>query len=715
MTVSLTLLLASSLAFAEPPPTPHFETEILPVLTKAGCNAGSCHGAAAGRGGFHLSLWGSDPEADYRTIAHEFEGRRINILHPESSLILRKPTGETGHEGGIPLPGDSVGAERLRRWIAAGAPRGAARALREFAVTPSTRVVNLNEPIPLVAKAAFAEDPVSEVTPWTVWKPADASAVTIDPIATTATIHRPGQHVIIARFLDRVVPIQLLVPYGSTRIDLTGEPRANFIDDFVLNRLQDLRLPPSPSTNSSEFIRRVTLDLTGRLPEPKTVERFLHLEQESPQDIATHRRKLVDQLLESEEFVAYWTFRLAELLRVGGQKGQMAQAEVFHDWLKQQLRQKAPMDRIARDLITANGDPFEYGPANFYLVAGDARGQAEYVSQAFLGVRLRCANCHNHPLDRWTQDDYHGFAAVFAKVDRGPVIRQKSFGNVIHPQTGEPATPRLPGTRDLTAEGDLRKPVAQWLTDPQNPYFSRAIVNRLWQAMMGRGLVDPTDDLSETNPATHPELLDRLATDFVEHGFDLRHTLRRIALSQTYQRSSRPTKLNRLDDRFYSHQTRRALSAEVLVDAWSDVTGVQENYPNTPGGTRAIELVSPLVESRSLDVLGRCAREGDCETSSTAGNSSSLAAKLHVLNGDIINHKLRAKQGRLQSLLREKATDKAIVREFYLRALSRQPSSQEQEHWQKQFASIPSNEPRNAVFEDFLWSLLTCQQFRTNH
>ena len=271
-------------------------------------------------------------------------------------------------------------------------------------------------------------------------------------------------------------------------------------------------------------------------------------------------------------------------------------------------------------------------------------------------------------MDRWTQDDYHGFAAVFARVDRGPVIRRKSFGNVIHPQTGEPAVPRIPGVRDLAAQGDLREPVADWLTDADNPYFSRAMVNRLWQAMFGRGLVDPTDDLSQTNPATHPDLLGRLAADFVEHGFDLRHTLRRIALSRTYQRSSQPAGINRLDDRFYSHQTERKLAAEVLVDAWSDITGQAENYPDTAPGTRAIELVSPQIESRALDVLGRCERGGDCETSGSAGDTASLAAKLHVLNGDILNKKLAAPNGRLHLLLKSNTSDEDILNEFYLRA-----------------------------------------------
>ncbi len=714
MSISFSLIAISALA-STPGEVPHFETEVLPALTKAGCNAGACHGAAAGRGGFHLSLWGSDPQADYAAIVHEFEGRRVNLAHPEQSLILRKPTGETGHEGGIPLPEDSAGAERLRRWIAGGALRGNPRKLREFVIFPETQVIKAGESIPLRAHAAFDNEKLRDVTRWTVWKPADPTAVSIDPETSAATIHRPGQHIIIARFLSRVVPVQLLVPYADEPVDLPGKPRDNFIDELVLKRLSDLRLPVSPPADSSTFIRRVTLDLTGRLPDPQTVKRFLKAERQSPERSETLRGALIEELLNSEAFNDYWTFRLAELLRVGGQKGGIKHAKVFHGWLRDQIQGRRPLNEMARELLIANGDPLEYGPANFYLVAGDARGQAEYVSQAFLGVRLRCANCHNHPLDRWTQNDYHGFAAVFARVDRGPVIRQKSFGNVIHPQTGEPAVPRIPGVRDLTSQLDLREPVADWLTAADNPYFSRAMVNRLWQAMFGRGLVDPTDDLSQTNPATHPDLLDRLAADFVEHGFDLRHTLRRIALSRTYQRSSQPTGINRQDDRFYSHQAQRKLAAEILVDAWSDVTGQAENYADAAPGTRAIELVSPQIESRALDVLGRCERGGDCETSGSAGDTASLAAKLHVLNGDILNKKLAASNGRLHLLLKSNTSDEDILNEFYLRALAREPAPKEKAYWLKQFALVPETETRATVFEDFLWSLLTSKEFTTNH
>lgn len=693
---------------------PHFETEILPVLTKAGCNAGSCHGAAAGRGGFHLSLWGSDPKADYAAIVEEFEGRRVNLAHPEHSLILRKPTGELDHEGGIPLPDDSPGAKRMLAWIAAGSPRGSERPLTKFTVTPQTQIVKPGHAVALHSQAAFGDEPSQDVSALTVWKPADPASVTIDPKTMSATVHRPGLHVIIARFLNRVVPVQILAPYAAETVNSSTEPTVNFIDELILERLNALQLPVSPQADSSTFIRRVTLDLTGRLPDPKATQEFLRQERESPEAIAEHRTKLINRLLDSDEFADYWTFRLAELLRVGGSSAGKEQAAVFHAWLKEQLQNRTPLDQMARELITASGDPLLYGPASFYLAAGDARGQAEYVSQAFLGVRLRCANCHNHPLDRWTQEDYHGFAAVFAKVERTPIVRLKDFGNVIHPKTGDPAIPRIPGTQDLTTDGDLRKPVADWLTDSQNPYFSRAIVNRLWQAMLGRGLVHPTDDLSETNPASHPELLDKLAKDFIENGYDLRHTLRQIALSRAYQRSSQPVGMNALDDRFYSRQSARALPAEVLADAWSDVTGVAEHYLLTAPGTRAIQLVSPRMESRSLDVLGRCLRNGECESAAASEATANLATTLHILNGEILNSKLANANGRLQTLWAAKTSEAAILEEFSLRAFARKPSEKELAYWQQQFQLQSTAEARRELLEDVLWSLLTSKRFTTN-
>jgi Protein of unknown function (DUF1553)/Protein of unknown function (DUF1549) len=366
---------------------------------------------------------------------------------------------------------------------------------------------------------------------------------------------------------------------------------------------------------------------------------------------------------------------------------------------------------MTRDILTATGDSHTNGPAYFTRLSPDPRAQAELVGQAFLGVRLQCANCHNHPLDRWTQDDYHGLAAVFARLDRGREVKPTNRGAVTNPRTVEPAIPRIPGVRYLDASADGRTALADWLTSPENPYFAKAVVNRLWKAMFGRGLVEPADDLRDTNPATHPELLDQLAKDFVSRGYDIRHTIRLIARSETYGRSSEAIASNKADDRFYSHGDIRPLPAEVLADALCDVTGVPEKYGNEPPGTRAIALVDPGTPSRTLDVLGRCSRRDLCETEVAAGG---LPAMLHRLNGELVNRKITARDGRLHQLIAAGKNTEAILDEFYTRAFGRLPTDVERKYWQTQ-ASKVDDKDRPAWLEDVVWSLLNSREFMSNH
>ena len=450
-------------------------------------------------------------------------------------------------------------------------------------------------------------------------------------------------------------------PISDRPVDLSGEPRRNFIDDAVLETLETLRIPVSPPASDATFLRRVRLDLTGRLPKPKEVRDFLA--DRSPEK----RDRLVDRLLGSEEFSDVWAFRFATLLQIRSRGGEPEVARTFHAWLRDQIDRGTSLVDIARVLLTAEGDSHEYGPANFYRMVNGARAQAEYVGRVFMGVRIGCANCHNHPLDRWTQDDYHGLAAVFARIDRGRHVRVLPRGAVMNPRTGEPAVPRLPGGRTLDPDGDPRRALADWLTADENPYFARAIVNRLWASMFGRGLVEPVDDLRATNPATHPGLLDSLAADFNAHGDDLRHTLRRIATSATYARGGAIPE-NRVDDRFYSHALARPLAAEVLADALADVTGVSDRYGDLPAGTRAVALPDANIPAESLDILGRCSREAPCAGSGLAGVG--LAETLHRLNGPLINRKLADPEGRLARLRAQGCTEWAIVVEFYLLAPS---------------------------------------------
>ena len=433
-----------------------------------------------------------------------------------------------------------------------------------------------------------------------------------------------------------------------------------------------------------------------------------------------HRKDFLDELLASEEFTEYWTLQLAKLLRLRVPKAaNAAGAEAYHGWLSEQIREGVGYDQIAKQLLLASGDTHEVGPANFYRSVDGAREQAELVSELFMGSRLRCANCHNHPLDRWTQDDYHGLAAIFAKLETREVVSINPRGKVIHPRTLEAAIAKIPGEAEFLrpdakadAAEDIRGALVDWLVDKDNPYFAKAIVNRLWKSMMGRGLVEPADDFRATNPATHPRLLDKLAEDFVAHGYSIRHTLGRIANSATYARSANATLENKDDDRFYSHRIRESLEPEVLADAISDVLGVHEEYGSQPKGTRAVALVNPKTPSTSLDVLGRCGREGSCESAPVAGG---LPQKLHLLNGDLLNARIRTPAGRLQRLLATEKSALEIVEEFYLVGLGRKPTKIEESFWAQKLEGLKTIEEQGAFLEDFVWGLLTSTEFVTNH
>jgi hypothetical protein len=728
-----------------------FDTEVIPVLTKSGCNSGACHGAAAGRGGFHLSLLGSDPAADHRAIVHAMEGRRVNLFDPARSLILRKSGGVIDHGGDVALAPDSAGEKRLIRWIGEGAKRDRGKSLQELRIDPSRHVaLSVPETIPLRVLAIFDNGATEEVTRWSVFAPADPTAV--DVVGENALrVTRRGQHVIIVRFLDRVETITVTVPLADSPIDLSGERRANFIDDEVLEVLEGLRIPPSPPATDEAWLRRVTLDLTGRLPTPDRIEAYL-----ADRD-PLKRVAMADSLLADEAFVDYWTLRFSKLLRMHALPNEPQSLRAYVNWLRGRLASGTGFDEVAWELLTSTGDSHRVGAANFARMVGDARSQAELVGQFFAGVRLACANCHNHPLDRWTQDDYHGLAAIFARVEREREVKLAPRGDVTNPRSGEAAVPRIPGDRDLPVSGDHRHEIARWVLDSQRLPFATATVNRLWRALFGRGLVEPADDLRATNPATHPELLRRLAKDFADHGYDVRQTLRLIVLSETYGRGDQVLLGNAADDRFYSRAYPRRLEPEVLVDAVSDVTGVAEDLGRagfqgddtsasdvakgdlaregdvrgvsgidlagadkmTTGGMasqggvvrRAVQWIDPATPVPVLDRLGRCRRASGCDESEVSGGD--LASQLHLINGEVINRKVIADDGRLRRAIRNGESDREIVSGFYLYGLGRRPTDDELDRWAERLASQDDDERREKL-EDFVWALLNGREFREN-
>ena len=732
--VLLSLLLMAGEADSSPV---DFDTQIEPLLTRYGCNAGSCHGAAAGRGGFSLSLYGSVPERDYEAIVQQLEGRRVNLSRPDESLLFLKATESIPHGGGPRFDIDGEAASLMLQWIRQGAIRAdgqpvpgsesSEKKLASLRIVPERiRLESPGESLRLKALATFADGESRDVTAWSVLAADDSSSLDVTPEGLV-TAKRPGRHLLAVRYLDQLLPVEVLLPFPplqsdsidslapSDRLDNSG-----VIDREIGLRLRELQLPASPDAAPAEFLRRTSLRLTGRLPTEELIEQFLSMREtvanqnavdENPLPLEA-RQKLVDDLLASSAFDNFWTFQFVKLLKVRAQPQSDESARAAFGWLRKQIVNDRPLDEFARELITATGDTRQNGATTFYLAAGDARKQAEFASELFLGVRLRCANCHDHPLDHWTQDDYHGLAAIFAPVRRGASITVGSSGSVVHPRTGGPAVPKLPGDRFLRDGEDGIASFADWVTSRDNAWFDRAIVNRVWKLLMGRGLVEPVDDLRASNAPTHPRLLDELAAEFARGGRKLKPLIRTICLSRTFARSSVPVRRDLQDEQFYSHALTVDLEPEVLVDAISEVTGVASGFPTEASSNgRAVGLIARNVESETLDVLGRCPVDAECSLG--GASAEPLPRALLLINGRFLNDQLAAPSGSLSRLLGDKTSNRELITTYYRRALTREPTNRELAFWESQLNVATDERQRRAIAEDFLWALLTCQEFVT--
>ena len=687
-----------------------FINDLVPMFTKLGCNAGKCHGSAIGRGGFKLSLYGGTPESDYDAITRRQAGRRINLAEPESSLIFTKPSELVKHGGGEVLTGGE-NAELLINWIKQGAQFISHRKLKHIKVHPARFLASrAHDETTMKVIAHYHDGSTRDVTNLTRFTADDPSAVKLNGNPAIAQVLRPGRHIVIARYSTDVTPVEFVVPVSSTVSEVSHEPRTNFVDEEILNAISELRLPVSPILDDQSFMRRITLDLTGRLPEPRRQNTTL----------AIDRERVIDDLLSSEQFVDFYALKLAKLLRIQSKQDKNlvtttpAAARAFHDYLATSLREGLGYDQMAREIITASGDSSKYGPAAFYTAVEDPRLQTELTTEVFMGSRMKCANCHNHPLDQWTQDDFHGLTAMFSKLTRSQVIRLNPIGKNIHPNTGEAALMKLPGGAFLPKDTkDGRHVFAEWLTDRNNPYFAKAIVNRLWKSLMGRGLVEPLDDFRSTNPATHPALLTQLAMDFIDHGYNIRRTLKVIAMSSSYARSSIAVEGNETDSRFYSHRLQTPLEPEVLADAISDVLGIPGKYGREAIGTRAVELRDGAISSDALDVLGRCNRRNSCEGGPAPFGP--LAQKLHLFNGELLNGRIGAKGGRLDTLIEAQKTPMEIATTFYRVALNRAPNPQEMQFLDGLFNADLNAGRQRAALEDFVWGIVTCKEFVIKH
>lgn len=733
----LCLLAVPLSARAEAPVAgPNFRNQVLPVLSKAGCNSGACHGALAGKGGFKLSLRAYDPTSDYHAITKQARGRRVELADPGSSLLLTKPSGAVPHKGGLRFDVDSPEYKIIADWITAGAPGPSDQdpLIERLEITPAATVLDKSKTEQLQVRAVYSNGASEDVTRWTKYTSANETVANVDDAGKVSVIGY-GEGAITGWFSSRIVVARITSPYPNsvTPETFARAERRNFIDDLVLSQLERLRLPPSPPASDAEFLRRAYLDTIGTLPKPDEVRAFLG------DTSADKRDKLIESLLARPEFVDYWTYKWSDLLLINGQKLRPKPVKAYYDWIHKQVADNVPWDDFARQIVTAQGSSLEHGATNFYALHQDPEEMAENTSQAFLGLSIGCAKCHNHPLEKWTNNQYYGFANLFARVrakgwggdfrsgDGTRTLYVATKGDLIQPLTGKPQPPTPLDGRPLDFDStvDRRIALAAWLTAPENPYFSRAITNRVWANFFNVGIVEAVDDLRVSNPASNEALLAASAKYLVDNKYDLKSLMRAILQSKTYQRTSQALAENKDEKRFYSRYYPKRLMAEVLLDAISQVTDVPSEFTEVtfpgsdkaktdayPKGTRAIQLYDSAVASYFLKAFGRNTREITCECERS--EEPSMVQVLHISNGDTINHKLKVSDNRLGKLLAANLTNEQVIEEAYLQALSRFPTADEKSRTLAVLAETPEASRREAL-EDVLWSIFSSREFLFNH
>ncbi len=697
---------------------PNFRNQVQPILAKFGCSSGACHGAAAGQNGFKLSLRGYDDEGDYIALTRHALGRRIIPSDPGRSLLLLKPTGAVPHKGSKKFEVDSAEYRILADWIAYGAPgpRKEDPRIARIEVSPGHTTLKPDGSQQLTVRAIFNDGHTEDVTRWAKYTDANSSVTQADE-AGNVKVMGQGEGAVTVWYLSRIALATITVPFTNQVSPETfaRAPKRNFIDNLVSKKLESLNLPPSPKSSDEEFIRRAYLDTIGVLPSAGEAREFLASKK------ADKRDALIESLLHREEFVDYWTYKWSDLLLVQSRNLKPAAMWSYYRWVRNNVAANTPWDMLVRRIMTAQGSTLENGGANFFVLHDDPRLMAETTSQAFLGMSINCAKCHNHPMEKWTNDEYFGFANLFARVrtkagttDGENVVFVANRGDVIQPLRGKPQPPRPLEGKALAIddESDRRDELAEWLTSPKNPYFTRSIVNRIWANYYGVGLVDAVDDLRVTNPASNEELLSAAAKFLAENKYDLKALMRTILQSETYQRTSHALPENVGDTRFYSRYYPRRLMAEVLLDTVSQVTGSPTQFKGYPEGWRAIQLPDSNVDSYFLKSFGRPDREKTCECERTA--EPSVTQVLHISNGDTLNKKLTSKGNRLEKLLAEKVAPEKMIEEIYLSGLSRYPTTSEKTKLMKAIEEAGEKESRQ-VLEDIYWAVLSSREFLFSH
>lgn len=707
----------------------NFANQIVPVFTKAGCNAGGCHGKASGQNGFKLSLLGFEPDEDYEHIVKEARGRRVFPAAPENSLLLLKGINASPHGGGKRLDPKSDDYALVARWIAQGLPLGQPTdpKVERIEVLPAQRVMALGGDQQLVVLARYTDGSVQDVTRSALYEPNEKSMAEADETGRVKLFDQPGDVAIMVRYQGKVATFRATVPLGAIVENLP--PARNYIDEQVFAKLKAMGMPPSDPADDATFIRRVSIDIAGRLPTLEETTRFLS-------DTAPDKRdRLIDTLLDSPEYADTFANKWSALLRNKRTKPSDASANfAFHGWLRDSLRANRPYNEIVRDVLAATGDVNENPAVGWYRQVKEPQQQLEDSAQLFLGVRMQCAQCHHHPFEKWSQNDYYSFSAFFTQMgrkaigakDNEAIFHRRGVATAVNKKTKSPVKPAalVTGPMEIAPDDDPRAALADWMSNRANPFFARTLVNRYWKHFFNRGIVEPEDDMRETNPPSNPELLDALAKNFIASGYDLKALVRDITRSATYQLSAVPNNYNKADRQNFSRYYAKRLTAEVLFDSLNEVTRTPSAFAGVPAGTRAMTLPDNSFNAGSyfLTVFGRPESSSACECERT--QEASLAQALHLLNAKDIQEKLASDTGAAAKLTADPRSDDDKLREIYLTAYARPPEPSElalaKAHLDKPRKGA-DGQPLDAAkakrqgYEDILWAVLNTKEFLFNH
>jgi hypothetical protein len=691
-----------------------FKLDVMPIFMRTGCNAGSCHGAARGKDGFRLSLFGFDADGDHHRLTREIPGRRINLGLPDESLLLEKATGKVPHTGGQRFKEGDQYYKDVIRWLEAKAPLDAATIPTPTSLELFPKIAVLDgkgEKQQMVVRAMYSDGSERDVTSLALFLSSNDTSAKISPDGLVTAGDR-GEAFVMARFATFTVGAQVIVLPKGLKFSFPKVDEKNYIDTLVHNKLKKLRIAPSSLCDDETFLRRVYVDVIGVLPTVEEYNRFM-----SSKD-AKKREKLVDELLDRKEFAELWMLKWAELLQIRSSNQVSYKAMLlYYNWLQDKIARNVPVNEWVQELLGASGGTFKNPATNYYQNETDILKVSENVAQVFMGMRIQCAQCHNHPFDRWTMNDYYGFAAFFSQIGRKgtddpreTIVFNSKGGEVSHPVTRQVMKPKLLGGGEADVAGkDRRVVMAKWLASPENPYFATSLANRVWQHFFGMGIIDEVDDVRISNPASNPELLTELGKKFTSYKYDFKKLVRDICNSRTYQLATQANDSNRGDTRNFAKAALRRIKAETFLDCISQVTETKNKFPGLPTGARAVQIADGGISTYFLSTFGRATRETVC--SCEVRLEPTLSQSLHLLNGDTTTQRI-ASGGLIGKRITEKKTPAQIIEEVYLRTLSRKPTATEAK---KLSDLVAAETDKKQALEDVFWSLLNSREFMFNH